>query len=55
MILGALDGKLERTVDAKEVSYTDAKSKQIVYAYHARLDRLQPDTGYLYGATHEGA
>jgi 3',5'-cyclic AMP phosphodiesterase CpdA len=55
VILGALDGKLERTVDAKEASYTDAKSKQIVYAYHAKLDRLQPDTGYLYGAAHEGA
>src|SRR5215469_15398028 len=55
VIIGALDGKLERTVDAKEVSYTDAKSKQIVYAYHAKLDRLQPDTGYLYGAAHEGA
>ncbi len=55
VMLGSLDGKFDRVVDAKEVSYTDTKSKQLVYAYHAKLDRLQPDTGYLYGATHDGA
>jgi len=55
VVLGLLDGKLERTVDADEVSYTDAKSGQVVYAYHARLARLQADSGYLYGALHEGA
>ena len=32
VMLGALDGKLERVVEAMETSYTDAKSGQVVYA-----------------------
>jgi hypothetical protein len=55
VVLGRLDGALERVVEAKEVSYTDAKSGQIVYAYHAKIDRLQADSPYLYGASHDGA
>ena len=55
VVLGRLDGALERVVEAKEVSYTDAKSGQIVYAYHAEIDRLQSDSAYLYGASHDGA
>src|SRR5215470_14775953 len=35
VVLGHLDGRLEQTVEAKMTSYTDAKSGQIVYAYHA--------------------
>jgi Purple acid Phosphatase, N-terminal domain len=38
VVLGRLDGALERTVEAREVSYTDAKSGQVVYAYHAKID-----------------
>ena len=37
VLLGLLDGKLEQTVEADETSYTDAKSGQVVYAYHAKL------------------
>jgi 3',5'-cyclic AMP phosphodiesterase CpdA len=55
VVLGHLDGKLERTVAAEEVSYTDAKSNQIVYAYHARLNGLQSAFAYLYAAVHDGA
>jgi len=55
VILGLLDGKLEQTVEADETSYTDAKSGQVVYAYHAKLARLQADAAYLYGALHDGA
>jgi len=55
VVLGHLDGKLEQTVEAKAVSYTDAKSGQIVYAYHAKLGRLQADSSYLYAAMHDGA
>ncbi len=55
VVLGHLDGKLEQTVEAKAASYTDAKSGQIVYAYHAKLDGLQADFVYLYGAMHDGA
>ena len=55
VVLGHLDGKLEQTVEAKAASYTDAKSGQIVYAYHAKLVGLQADFTYLYGAMHDGA
>src|ERR1700688_4659739 len=55
VVLGGLDGKLEQTVDARENSYTDAKSGQVVYAYHAKLDQLRADFIYLYGAMHDGA
>src|SRR6516165_979477 len=55
VVLGHLDGKLAQTVEAKAVSYTDAKSGQIVYAYHAKLGGLQADFSYLYGAMHDGA
>jgi 3',5'-cyclic AMP phosphodiesterase CpdA len=55
VMLGTLDGKLDRVVAAKEASYTDAKSGQVVSAYHAKLGQLQADTAYLYGAVHDGA
>ena len=55
VVLGRLDGKFEQTVEAEAASYTDAKSGQIVYAYHAKLARLQADSAYLYGAMHDGA
>jgi 3',5'-cyclic AMP phosphodiesterase CpdA len=55
VVLGRLDGKFEQTVEGKATSYTDAKSGQIVYAYHARLRELRPSFTYLYGAMHEGA
>jgi 3',5'-cyclic AMP phosphodiesterase CpdA len=55
VVLGRLDGKLEQTVEAMPTSYTDAKAGQVVYAYHAKIARLHPDTSYLYGALHDGA
>ena len=55
VMLGTLDGRLDRVATAEEASYTDAKSGQAVYAYHAKLGQLQPDTAYLYGAVHDGA
>jgi 3',5'-cyclic AMP phosphodiesterase CpdA len=55
VVLGLLDGKLEQTVEAVAARYTDAKSAQTVYAYHGKLERLRPDTAYLYGAMHDGA
>jgi 3',5'-cyclic AMP phosphodiesterase CpdA len=55
VLLGGLHGSLERTVAAKPVSYTDAKSKQTVYAYHAKVDGLKPDSAFLYSALHDGA
>jgi Calcineurin-like phosphoesterase/Purple acid Phosphatase, N-terminal domain len=55
VVLGRLDGKLEQTVEAQAASYTDAKSGQVVCAYHARLGGLGADSAYLYAAMHEGA
>ena len=55
VILGRPDGKFEQTIAAETVSYTDAKAKQIVYAHHAKIQRLRADSSYLYGALHDGA
>jgi 3',5'-cyclic AMP phosphodiesterase CpdA len=55
VMLGSLDGQLERVVAAKETSYTDAKSDQVVYAYHAKIEQLRDDSPYLYSALHDGA
>lgn len=55
VMVGRLDGALEQTAMAKTVSYTDAKSGQVVYAHHAKIDKLRPDSAYLYGALHDGA
>ena len=55
VVVGLLDGKLERTADARADDYTDAKSGRVVYAYHASLKPLQPNTAYLYAALHDGA
>jgi hypothetical protein len=55
VVLGRTDGRFEQMVAAQPVSYTDAKSKQVVYAYHAKLARLQANSEYMYGAMHDGA
>ncbi len=55
VVFGGLDGRLERVVPAAEASYTDAKSKQTVYAYHAHVRGLRPNAAYMYGALHDGA
>src|ERR1700677_2289240 len=55
VLIGSLDGRLERTVHARQVSYADAKSQRIVYAYHANIDGLKPRSEYLYCALHDGA
>ncbi len=55
VLLGRLDGRLKQIVAAEEASYTDAKPGKAVYAYHAKLGRLRPDSAHLYGALHDGA
>jgi hypothetical protein len=55
VLLGRPDGRLEKTVAAREASYVDAKSGRTVHADHAGIDGLKADTAYLYGALHEGA
>src|SRR6202030_2891065 len=53
--LGQLDGNLEQPAVADATSYTDAKSGQIVHAYHAHLRGLKPGSAYLYAAMQDGA
>jgi len=55
VIVGHPDGRFERMVEATTVSYTDAKSGQVVYAHHAAIRELRADTSYMYGALHDGA
>jgi 3',5'-cyclic AMP phosphodiesterase CpdA len=55
VLVGHPDGRLEQSVAAQSASYTDGKSKRVVYAYHAKITRLQPDSSYMYGAMHDGA
>ena len=55
-VLLAKDGQgHQRTVPAVVESYTDAKSGTVVYAHHARVTGLAPDTSYVYLAVHDGA
>ena len=55
VVLGRPDGKFEQTAAAQPTSYTDGKSKQVVYAYHAKISQLHSDSVYMYGAMHDGA
>ena len=55
VLVGRVDGRLEHTVAADQVSYVDDKSKQTVYAYHAKVRGLKPNTAFLYCALHDGA
>ena len=55
VLVGGVDGRLNRTVAAEQVNYSDAKSKQIVYAYHAKVGGLKADSAFLYCALHDGA
>jgi hypothetical protein len=55
VLLGHLDGRLLRTVAASRWTYTDAKSSQVVFAYHAKIGALEPDQNYFYAAVHAGA
>ena len=42
-------------VPAEERIYTEALTGETVWTYHARLDRLQPDTQYVFEVLHDGA
>jgi hypothetical protein len=42
-------------IPAEERVYTEALTGEIVYTYHARLDRLPDDTFFVYEVLHDGA
>jgi purple acid phosphatase-like protein len=46
---------LGQSAPAETISYRDAASGNEVYAHHARITGLCPDTQYVYTAAHEGA
>ncbi len=53
VLLGTQVGYLH-SVPATTETYTDAKSGQVVYAHHARLEGLRADREYLYLAFTRG-
>jgi phosphodiesterase/alkaline phosphatase D-like protein len=53
--LGRVDTGHGPEVQADERVCTEALSGQTVFTYHARLDRLQPDTQYIYEVLSDGA
>jgi phosphodiesterase/alkaline phosphatase D-like protein len=42
-------------VPAQVRTYAEALTGEVVWTYHARLDRLVPDTSYVYQVLHDGA
>ncbi|MDI3315144.1 MAG: metallophosphoesterase family protein [Mycobacterium sp.] len=55
VMVGVPGSGFGRTVHAETRTYRDAKSGIEVRVNHARLDRLSPDTDYVYAAVHDGA
>jgi len=55
VVLGRADGTFETLVEATPASYLDAKKQQRVYAWHAKLTKLEANSSYMYGALHDGA
>jgi hypothetical protein len=55
VVYGTLGGGFGRQVDAQTRTYADGASGRTVWAHHALLQKLSPDTDYLYAAQHDGA
>ena len=53
--LGPADRSFGTVVPAEERVYTDAMTGETVWTYHARINRLEPDTAFAYEVLHEGA
>lgn len=53
--IGSADDGLGLLVPAVTRRYRDAASGSTVYAHHARIAGLRPDTHYVYAAQHSGA
>ena len=51
---GTADDGYGREVEARTSTYIDAMSGREVYAHHAHLSGLHPDTNYIYAAMAEG-
>jgi hypothetical protein len=55
VLYGTLDGGFGERAQAETVTYVDGASGRTVYVHHAELNRLRPDTAYLYAAQHDDA
>src|SRR5947209_763655 len=54
VMVGTSTAGFGRTVPAETRTYRDAKSRTEVRVHHTMLDRLTPDTDYVYAAVHDG-
>src|SRR5271165_4559449 len=54
VMVGTPTSGFGRVVQAETRTYRDAISKTEVRVNHARIDKLVPDTDYVYAAVHEG-
>jgi 3',5'-cyclic AMP phosphodiesterase CpdA len=54
VVIGTAEDGFGRQVPVRTITYTDAASGHEVFIHHARVDRLHPDTEYMYAAVHGG-
>jgi 3',5'-cyclic AMP phosphodiesterase CpdA len=55
VLYGTIGGGFGATAQADTRTYVDGTSGRRVWVHHAELDRLRPDTEYLYAVQHDGA
>ncbi|HEY9264997.1 MAG TPA: metallophosphoesterase family protein, partial [Mycobacterium sp.] len=55
VMVGTPDGGFGRVVAARTRTYRDAMSTAEVRVHHAHVDRLDPDSSYIYAAMHDCA
>ncbi|MFC0436067.1 metallophosphoesterase family protein [Kutzneria buriramensis] len=55
VVYGTLEGGFGGCVDADTKTYVDGTSGRTVHIHHAELNRLRPNTQYMYAAQHDGA
>jgi hypothetical protein len=55
VVYGTLEGGFGGCADADTKTYVDGTSGRTVHIHHAELNRLRPNTQYMYAAQHDGA
>jgi hypothetical protein len=55
VLYGTLEGGFGSVAQAETRTYVDGTSGRTVWVHHAELDRLHPNTGYVYAVQHEGS
>jgi len=54
VLFGTLEGGFGATAQAETKTYVDGASGRTVFIHHAELNRLRPNTGYIYAVQHDG-